>query len=345
MLEKPDISESSLAEQLHDHYGIAAQRIAFLPIGNDENSALYRVDADGGPFFLKVRLGHFDEVSATLPKFLSDQGVPGIIAPMETPRRQRWVSVDRYSLVLFPFVEGRPGFGIDLSDGNWRELGLSDDNWRELGVALRALHGTTLPVEITRRLRRESYSSRWRDMVRTLLESEIRPVDEPTEKLAVFLRTQSEEIAGLVDRAAELAPLAQRAGSTFVPCHGDIHGRNVLIDSTGVLHVVDWDTALLAPKERDLMFIGAGVGGIWNDDREGALFYEGYGPANVSAAVLAYYRYDRIVEDIAVTSHEILSKDFSDADREKWARQLERQFLPGNVVEMAQVAYERLPPP
>ena len=112
-----------------------------------------------------------------------------------------------------------------------------------------------------------------------------------------------------------------------------------MIDSSGSLYVVDWDTALVAPKERDLMFIGGGVGGIWNDAREGALFYEGYGPANVSAAVLAYYRYDRIVEDIAVTSREILSKDFSDADREKWARQLERQFLPGNVVEMAHQAH------
>ncbi len=342
MLEKPDIPESLLAEQLHEHYSIAAQAIAFLPIGNDENSALYRVDADGGPFFLKVRLGNFDEVSATLPRFLSDQGVTAVIAPIETPRRQLWVRVDRYNLVLFPFIEGRPGFDIDLSDGNWRELGLSDGNWRELGVALRALHDTMLPVEITGRLRRETFSSRWRDEVRVLLDREVRTTDAATERLSIFVRSRGEEIAGLVDRDEELAPVAQGDASPFVACHGDIHGRNVLIDSSGVLHVVDWDTALLAPKERDLMFIGAGVGGIWNDAREGALFYEGYGPTNVSAAVLAYYRYDRIVEDIAVTSREILSKDFSDADREKWVRQLERQFLPGGVVEMARLVDERL---
>jgi len=40
----------------------------------------------------------------------------------------------------------------------------------------------------------------------------------------------------------------------------DIHLWNLLIDDrTGALHVVDWDTLIFAPKERDLMFIGAGL--------------------------------------------------------------------------------------
>jgi len=207
------------------------------------------------------------------------------------------------------------------------------------------LHETTLPPAIKDTLRREAFSSRWRDEVRVLLDREVRAIDGATEKLASFLRTRRDEIFALVERAEQLAPVAQDEAPTFVLCHGDIHGRNVLIDSTGVLHVVDWDTAVLAPKERDLMFIGGGIGGIWNDEREAALFYEGYGPTNVQTAVLAYYRYDRIVEDIAVTTEEILSKDFSDADREKWNWQLERQFLPGHVVEMAHIAYERMSPP
>jgi spectinomycin phosphotransferase len=336
MLEKPDISEPLMTACLLDHYGLAAARIVFLPIGNDENTAVFRLVADdGAPYFLKVRRGDFDETSATLPKFLSDQGIKQIIAPIETMQQQLWASFSRYKLMLYPFVEGRTGFDTELSDRNWIDL----------GRALRAIHEATLPPAIKRQLRKETYSSLWRNIVRTLLESEIRPVDAATERLSIFVRTRREEIVGLVDRAQELAPAAQNNASALVLCHGDIHGRNVLIDSSGVLHIVDWDTAVLAPKERDLMFIGGGVGGIWNDEREAALFYEGYGPANVAGAVLAYYRYDRIVEDIAVTSRQILSKDFGDQDREKWAWQLERQFLPGNVVEMARLAYERLSPP
>ena len=52
----------------------------------------------------------------------------------------------------------------------------------------------------------------------------------------------------------------------FVLCHSDIHGGNILIADTGELYVVDWDDPILAPKERDLMFIGGGsastAGGI-----------------------------------------------------------------------------------
>ena len=60
---------------------------------------------------------YFDEVSATLPKFLSDQGIPQIVPPIDTMQQQLWASFDRYNLVLYPFVEGSTGFGIDLSDG------------------------------------------------------------------------------------------------------------------------------------------------------------------------------------------------------------------------------------
>ena len=45
-------------------------------------------------------------------------------------------------------------------------------------------------------------------------------------------------------------------------CHKDIHGGNILIRTDGqppVLYILDWDDPILAPKERDLMFIGGGI--------------------------------------------------------------------------------------
>jgi hypothetical protein len=54
------------------------------------------------------------------------------------------------------------------------------------------------------------------------------------------------------------------------------------------------------------MFIGGGVGGTWNQPGESDAFYRGYGPAAVDAGALAYYRYERIVEDIALTCDRLL---------------------------------------
>jgi spectinomycin phosphotransferase len=40
------------------------------------------------------------------------------------------------------------------------------------------------------------------------------------------------------------------------------HAGNVVVGADNELTIVDWDEPILAPKERDLMFIGGGVDGI-----------------------------------------------------------------------------------
>jgi hypothetical protein len=42
-----------------------------------------------------------------------------------------------------------------------------------------------------------------------------------------------------------------------VLCHADRHGWTVLVRGDDEVAIVDWDEPLLAPKERDLMFVGA----------------------------------------------------------------------------------------
>jgi spectinomycin phosphotransferase len=336
MLDKPNISEPLMAACLLEHYGLAAAKIVFLPIGADENTAVYHLVADHrAPYFLKVRSGDFDETSATLPKFLADQGIKQIIAPIETIKQQLWASFDRYNLVLYPFIEGRSGFDVELSDRNWVDL----------GIVLRAIHDAILPSTIMLRLRRETYPSQWRDMVKTFLaRNEVPFVDSPAAKLAAFLRTRHEEILKLVERAEQLALVLQTQTPEFVLCHADIHAGNVLIDMKDDLYIVDWDTAVLAVKERDLMFVGAGVGGTWSDPKDEAPFYQGYGQTKTDPLALAYYRYERIVEDIAVMCQQMFSKGVGHKDSEEGFRQLTSQFLPNHVVEMAYQMEDRLPP-
>ena len=159
--------------------------------------------------------------------------------------------------------------------------------------------------------------------------------DSVAEALAAFLRTRREEISHLVERAEQLGTALQVRSPEHVLCHADIHGRNVLIGANDALHIVDWDTLIFAPKERDLMFICGGVGGIWNNAREEELFYQGYGQAEINPVALVYYRYERIVEDIAAFCEQLLLSAEGGTYREVSLRKLVDAFQPNNVVEIA----------
>src|SRR5207244_8410678 len=45
-----------------------------------------------------------------------------------------------------------------------------------------------------------------------------------------------------------------RAGP-YVICHADLHAANLLRDPAGHVFVIDWDEVMLAPKERDFIFV------------------------------------------------------------------------------------------
>ena len=230
--------------------------------------------------------------------------------------------------MLYPFVTGQNGV----------ERPLTDAQWIVFGAALRALHSLELPDDLRARLPHETYSPVWRDMVRMFqARAETERFEEPVaERLAQLLRDKRSVVSALVERAEQLAAALAARAPQQAPCHADIHAYNVLIDASGVLFVVDWDTLTIAPRERDLMFVGGGIGGVWNTAHEEALFYQGYGPTEIDQEVLAYYRYERIVEDIAAYCQELLLTDAGGADREQSLRFVASNFVPGSVLELAQ---------
>jgi spectinomycin phosphotransferase len=143
----------------------------------------------------------------------------------------------------------------------------------------------------------------------------------------------------LVDRAEQLTKKVQDQSPQCVLCHSDLHGGNVLIDENGALYIVDWDDPIMAPKERDLMFIGGGVANIWNKPHEKELFYKGYEKVDINMTLLAYYRHERIVEDIAIYGQQLLltRADGEDRtqDRIESYNQFIGQFDPQGVVDIA----------
>jgi len=103
MLEKPDLQDEKIIACLRDEYGLNVVQAAFLPLGADRNTAVYRVVTDNAtPYFVKLRRGVFDETTVVVPKLLHDQGIMQIIAPLSTRSRQLWTRLGSFNLTLYP---------------------------------------------------------------------------------------------------------------------------------------------------------------------------------------------------------------------------------------------------
>jgi spectinomycin phosphotransferase len=336
MLEKPDFPDESITACLQSEYGLGVAAIAFLPLGADPNTAVYRVTADDGTaYFLKLRSGVFDETSVLLPKFLSDQGIPHIIAPLATTSGHLWAHLDAFKVILYPFVEGRNGYEVDLADHHWIEF----------GAALKRIHSVILPSALSSHIQRETFSPKWREIVtRFMVRIESDTYADPVAaQLAAFLQARRAEVLDLVERTDRCAQALHDHSPEFVLCHSDLHAGNVLITTDGVLYLVDWDTPLLAPKERDLMYAGGGqFANTRTPDEEERLFYRGYGQTLIDHNALAYYRYERIVEDIAVYCEQLLASTEGGSDREQSLRYLMSNFEPNGTIAIARQADKTL---
>lgn len=327
MLEKPDIPDELIASHLQEEYDFRPISLTFLPLGADVGTAAYRVVADDGTaYFLKLRKG-FDEIIVTVPLFLKSQGIKEIIAPVETKSNQGWVDFGEYKMILYPFIEGVNGF----------EMELSDSHKRTFGAALKAIHSAQLPPALKSKIPQETFSPKFREQVKEFQ----RQVENTTfsdlnaVKLAKFIKSKHNEIDRLIERTEELASEVQSQSLDLVLCHTDIHGGNILITNEDQFFIVDWDAPLLAPKERDLMFIGGGIDDIWKTKRDEAVFYEGYGQTKINFAMLAYYRYERIIEDLAAYAEQLLSTDEGGADREEAYRRFTGNFEAGQTIDIA----------
>lgn len=288
--------------------------LARLRLGHDIDAAVYRVRVAGGSLhFLKVREGPIRLSSLLVPRHLRDCGVTAAVAPIPTTAGRLWAEADGCALVLYPFISGATGMA----------RGMTAAQWTALGAILRQIHAVPRTQELEAVMQRETFTPDGADTVREL---DGRLPDVPWG-----------DIRTLLARAERLGRELGRRNPPHVICHADIHTNNVLLDAAGTLWVVDWDDVLIAPKERDLMFV---VGGGLTRTQVGPAaeesFLEGYGRQAVDPLALAYYRCARAISDIAYTGAQVALRPGLDAaGRQDALDRLMRLFLPGNIVDLA----------
>jgi spectinomycin phosphotransferase len=199
MREPPKIAEETIVAALREHYGIAVAALTFLPLGADATAGVYRVQAAGGAaYFLKARADPGSATALAVPHYLHSQGLPHILAPIPTKGQALWATAGGFALILYPFVEGRNG----------TEAGLSSDHWRAFGALVRQIHSTALPPDLSRTIRRETYTPGQRTMIDELdaILTTQEFADPLARELASFWHARRGEIHTLAARADACTP-------------------------------------------------------------------------------------------------------------------------------------------
>jgi spectinomycin phosphotransferase len=313
MLEDPRVSTEELGAALRAGFGLHGETWRFVP-GYDLKAATYAVDER---WFAKVRFGPFATAPLEVPAALAHAGIVNVLPPVRTSEGGLWrpMGGDR-SLMLYPYVDGASAMAV----------GMTRNQWIAFGAALRAVHET----ETTADLPADGFGLPAADAVRAALRE---PADE---RLTAVLETHRDRIGRVVERATGLGERLRQRSFERVLCHADIHAANVLVAEDGRVFLVDWDGPMRAPRERDLLFvIGSRIARRVTPEEE-EWFFSGYGAVEIDREAIVFYRYERILEDVAEFARSIREDEQSDASRAEQLATLESFFEVGGILDAAE---------
>jgi Phosphotransferase enzyme family len=262
LTEPRELDRSELTQALEDHWRLRAPELEYLAVGFGSHH-WSAVDARGTRCFVTVDdleadfrdATDFDSAFAALERAFrtaaalrNDAGLEFVVAPLVDRdgaflRRLN----DRYAMTVLPLIEGE--------SSDWGPYEDPDDR-RLMGAVLARLHAATelVPTDLPRSEdfalpAREALVDALRDLDRTW---DFGPFAEPARKL---LHACAQELERRVSRYDQLVADVREHSDSWVITHGEPHRANVIRDRQGAVQLVDWDTTLIAPRERDLHMV------------------------------------------------------------------------------------------
>ncbi|HYM97261.1 MAG TPA: phosphotransferase [Candidatus Sulfotelmatobacter sp.] len=258
-----DIEDGQITGALAERWGLEIRTITYAPVGGGSHhwKAVARDgtrhfvtvdDLDDKPWFGSARDHVFAKleqcygVAATLREAA---GLEFVVAPVADRSRALVTRLSsRYTIGLFPFVEGAPVGSFDLPPRD-----------RPAAVRMFArLHGATRHVEAIAPRRSLELPGR-ADLAAALAD-----LDRPwtggviAERARRWISDHAAPLARALEIYDALALEVDRPERAVIT-HGEPHGGN-MVRTAGGLRLVDWDTVALAQPERDLWNLGEDPG-------------------------------------------------------------------------------------
>ncbi len=328
LTEPEDLDRSELKHVLEGRWCLRDPQLDYLAVGFGSHH-WRATDSRGTSRFVTV-----DDLEAS---FRSTPDPDSAFAALDRAFRTAAVLRDdaRLEFVLAPLVD-RDGAVIrrlshryamtvsTLMDGESSEYGPYEapEDRRVMGAVLGRLHAATqlVPTDLPRR---EDFEVPSRAALVEALHDldrhwDFGPFAEPARKL---LQVSAPELERRLQEYDELVVRVREGSDSWVITHGEPHRANVIRDSQGGVHLVDWDTTLIAPRERDLQMVldqdltgwdeySAFVGAVTLDHDALRLYRSWWDLADVAVFVAGFRRPHERTED-TVASWEILASNLA----------------------------------
>jgi hypothetical protein len=287
MLTPPEaLPRSELARALDHWWGLAVTSAEYRPVG--WGSHHWEVTGTGGQRCfvtaddlqrrgsceqepLAARFGRLCAALAAAQD-LRDSGATFVVAPVRCRDGGPAALVGgRFGVAVYPFVEGQ-SFG-------WGEFSSAAHRRGVLDLVV-AVHSFSLarwepgkaeaiadsaPPAARRRALADDFSVPRRDALEAALDpaGDVPDCGPYAAKATLLVRQHAAAIGQLVARYDALVARARAGPARTVLTHGEPHPGNTMLTADGWV-LIDWDTALVAPPERDLWCLDPGDGSIFS---------------------------------------------------------------------------------
>lgn len=314
-----------LLEQWH----LDVSDIRFIPVGDSAYS--YRIEIrPGGSYYLKVvdqrgdvgqRTAAQMRFSLPLQQLVAHQHLANVAAPFPKPTSagKLHATSGPFLLALYTFIPGETLAGA---------YPMSPGLVRQIGQALAALHTAQLPEAIQRLSPQDSLTAPFDAELLADLEA----LETISAGDALFLQRlreivwpRREQIRAFLAHSQEYAGKARQITVSSVVCHGDTWGGNLILAPSGQFMLLDWESAVMAPPERDAFIYMGYIGPAFT------AFDAGYRMICKEpmwhADLLAYYAYRLQLRNLAHWLHKLLHEALDEAQRDNDVMMIEQHCL------------------
>ncbi|HEX6674372.1 MAG TPA: aminoglycoside phosphotransferase family protein [Actinomycetes bacterium] len=255
---------------------------------------------------------------------LAARQVAGAVRPVPARDGRPWSHRQGRRLSVLPWV----------SDRRAMAEGLQARGWRAFGALLAQVHATPAVGAVAALLPRDDHTHHRITAAVHALQAQLAAPTQPANAdpliraLAQQWQAKAELIWTLLEHADRLAPVLRARAPAMVVCHGDPHLGNLLVGDQGQVWLIDWDNAVVAARERDLMFVVDGViSPAAIGPRERSWFFDGYGSVDLDQAGLDYQRCTRALDDLIYDAEQVVDVDRYSPSQRRIALHRVRQNL------------------